>query len=130
MDAALKRVIHPAWTAKPDDWRWTRPGDLGTQGIGSNWRTDPGMFNLLWLSMDLGAPPAVYDIRENHLSVILITGAEQARLAGRPLLEVAALLPLAEFYQLLGPQASRNPAERAYPLLQLLAMRRLSHANS
>lgn len=124
------RLGHPNWMPAPETWEWRRP-DGSRQGFGPYWRQDPGMANLLWLAMDLHRPPAEYDASQNTLYTLLFTHGATATLWGQPLLDMAGVLPLKEFHHRLGsaPYAV-HPVEMAYPLLYLLAERRLAHADA
>lgn len=119
---------NPNWMANPRSWIWTRPDGLA-QGFGPAWRESPGLANLLWLSMDFREPPQVYDATKNSLYMYLMMFAGSSKLHGLPLLDLAGLRSLQAFHTLLPAGetllAGGNSLERAYPLLKLLAQRRL-----
>lgn len=114
----------------PECWLWRRPDGL-PQGFATISSKVPGLANLLWLAMGMDAPPATYNSDINGLYNLVLMEARGAKLAGQPLIEVAGLLPLQRFLALLPQQvASTQPMERAYPLLRVLALERLSHADA
>lgn len=121
-----ERLEHPNWMPNPGSWTWARP-DGARQGFGLIWRDEPGLANLLWLSMDMGRPPATYDSARNTLYGLVLTQMTVAELDGELLTDWAGVLPLSEFHAKLGkaPVSKRNVLENAYPLLYLLAGRRL-----
>jgi hypothetical protein len=123
------RLAHPHWMLRPRSWMWARPDGM-PQGFGNAVYTNPGLSNLLWLSMDMDAPPTAYDAQMNSLYVVLFQGAEFARIGGTPLTDLAALCTLREFVDRLPREPGRHGAEVAYPLLRLLAERRLKHADT
>ena len=134
--ALLARLENPLWMRDPASWVWQR-GDGAPQGPGLLVRAHqrggdhaPGFCNLQWLAMDLDTPPRHYDLGHNLLYSILSLHALGARLAGEPLLDVAGIVPLRQFAAMLPPQVtSSQPAEKMYPLLRVLAERRLAYAN-
>jgi hypothetical protein len=115
---------HSFWMPRPESWVWARPGDGQPQGFGLLARQSPGLCNLLWLSMEMDRPPAVYDAMENGLYMLIMLQGQKARLLGEPLLDVAGLMTLVQFEQALPAEAGFGLAT-AYPLLKLLAKRRL-----
>lgn len=119
---------HPNWMPKPRSWIWARPDGLA-QGFGPGWQLDPGLANLLWLSMDFREPPQTYDATKNALYVYIMVHGPSSKLHGLPLFDLAATRSLEEFVILLPASetllAGGNNLERAYPLLRLLAIRRL-----
>lgn len=128
------RLASPHWMRNPRSWMWAC-SDGRPQGFGVLANDQPGKANLLWLSMDLDAPPRAYDAHTNSLYVLLYREAEFSRLDGQPLADLASMLTLREFAERLPTQQEmfNRPlvgAERAYPLLKLLAERRLAHADT
>jgi hypothetical protein len=122
------RISHPYWMRNPETWTWTRPDGM-SQGFASLMYTQPGLCNLLWLAMDMDRPPSLYNALANPLYMLLVIN-RAAKLRGEPLTDAAGLLSLQQFHDLL-PSASvaLDPVEHAYPLLKLLAARRLDHAH-
>jgi hypothetical protein len=125
--AMCEHLARPYWMPNPQAWIWARP-DGKPQGFGVVAASNPGLANLLWLSMEMDRPPLSYDAAQNGLYSILITQGYGACVGGEPLLDVAGLLPLREFARQLEQPASGQIVEQAYPLLRLLAQRRLDHA--
>lgn len=123
------RLADPLWMDQPERWVWRRP-DGAPQGPALVAQRAPGLANLLWLSMDMAQPPRDYDGIRNPLFTRVVTCAGSAHLAGEPLLDVAGLVPLAEFARMLPQEpASDHPLEQTYPLMRLLAERRLCDAH-
>lgn len=129
LHALWARLAHPWWMPAPHTWTWRRP-DGKPQGFGPITADAPGLANLLWLSLDLGRPPQEYDASQNGLYTLLVMHSSTAKLFGEPLLDVAGLLPLREFAALLAGAGGSHPVERAYPLLSLLAERRMHRADA
>jgi hypothetical protein len=126
--ALTARISYPHWMHRPGTWTWTRPDGM-SQGFSSMIYTQPGLCNLLWLAMDLDRPPEAYNALANPLYMLLVVNRD-AKLRGEPLTDMAALLTLRQFHDLLPEStAAVNPVEHAYPLLRLLAERRLDHAH-
>jgi hypothetical protein len=126
--ALCSRLEQPFWMPDPDKWVWLQP-DGRPQGPGLVSYASPGLTNLLWLALDLPAPPPVFQMTDNLLAGLVLLLAGSSRLVGQPLLDMAALHPLDEFAALL-PEArapGSNSLEGAYPVLRLLALRRLRH---
>lgn len=126
----FKRLASPHWMQNPRSWVWQRE-DGGPQGFGPICKEHPGLANLLWLSMDMVRPPLYYDGVNNALYNAVLVLGHSALLDGEPLFDRAALDPLHQFYNRL-PDAEAPGArglETMYPLLKLLAARRLTHAN-
>jgi len=120
------RLGHPNWMADPTAWYWKRPDGM-PQGFGLGWHAHPGLANLLWLSMDLEHPPQVYDGGTNPLYTSTIMFCGTSKLRDQALLDWTSLGSLQEFHDALPATAPAggNSLERAYPLLKLLAKRRL-----
>jgi hypothetical protein len=116
------------WMPDPASWAWRRPDGM-VQGLAHIYADNPGLANLLWLALDMPAPPRQYNVTDNLLAVLVLAQASRSKLNGVPLLDVAALRTLAEFSRLL-PEAriAGNELEGAYPVLRLLALRRLRDA--
>lgn len=114
-----------AWMARPGDWVWTAPGGQ-PQGFGLNWRDNVGRANLLWLAMDMDTPPSrQYNLRFHQLCMLILTHGEKMGLAGLPLFDQAGTLTLAQFRNV-----CQEHNESIYPLLVLLANRRMEHAHT
>lgn len=123
------QLTDPLWMDQPERWLWRRP-DGAPQGPALITQRSPGMANLMWLSLDMAQPPRDYDAIRNPLFLQIATSAGSARLAGEPLLDVAALVPLARFAAMLSQAPlSAHALEAAYPLLRILAERRLRDAH-
>lgn len=120
------RLENANWMPKPREWVWVRP-DGRMQGFGVLWPDQPGLANLLWLAMDMGSPPQRYDSASNTLFSLVLLHAEMAKLDGGLLHDWAGVLTLRQFHDRLPEKAGPgpNPIERTYPLLKLLAARRL-----
>lgn len=121
--ALYSRLERPFWMPEPASWVWDCDGR--PQGPGLLITCEPGLANLLWLALDLGRPPQVYDLSKNSVMTMLLLAGGAARLAGEPLFDRAALHTLAEFHDLLPGQASGEVLTAVYPLLKMLAARRL-----
>ncbi len=130
MDATLAAVLQRAtrqvnWMPEPDTWMWRR-WDGQPQGFGVGWLNNAGQANLLWLALDLKAPPRQYDARENQLySIIAVHGTGKLY----DLCLLAESVTLAQFRTRIG----EGDAGKAYPALchslRNLADRRLLDAN-
>lgn len=127
----LRRLLTPPnWMPNPTTWTWRRP-DGNPQGFGVTYADDPGMANLLWLTMDLAKPPEHYNGLGNALFTIVLLEAHSAKLGGAPLLHLAALKTLREFHDMLPESGHQgNRLERMYPLLKMLAAERLRNADT
>jgi len=126
--AMYEQLESPFWMPSPGSWVWHRPDGAG-QGFGLMAPHEPGLANLQWLALDMSHPPFSYDASRNLLYSLLQMRSYSARLNGEPLLDVAAVTPLEEFAALLPEKAeSVHDVERTYPLLKVLAGRRLRHA--
>lgn len=124
MDAALAHVLHPAWVLNPDAWVWRTPHGQ-QQWCCINWREYPYLFNLMWLSMDMPAPPQRYDLHENTLAMSIVRQGQHSALGGEPLFNAASCLTLEQFHRALSTKALRGPLMQTQPLLKLLADRRM-----
>jgi hypothetical protein len=125
-----KRLSDPHWMARPLEWFWAGP-DGRPQGFAPLTYSNPGLANLLWLSLDMGSSPQCYDVNRNGLYMLLLLIGHSAQLDGEPLLDLASVLTLREFAARLPATASSGlGAESAYPLLKMLAERRLAHADT
>lgn len=124
-----KMVAHlekPYWMIAPEAWWWVSPSGA-RQTLYSP--TEPGLSNLLWLVMDMDTPPHHYSAALNSMMTLVFACSPAAKLGGVSILDAAAVLPLRDFYDLLvkAPRGT-NPLEETYPVLALLAKRRLNHA--
>jgi len=127
--ALCERLGQPAWMPDPRNWVWrTSAGRLQGPGLIYGYEQGPALANLLWLALDFDHPPKVFDMSSNPLVCLVFGHAYAARLGGNALLDLAALHPLEQFAALLPETSSGNPLEQAYPVLRLLARRRLHHA--
>jgi predicted NUDIX family NTP pyrophosphohydrolase len=115
----------PFWMRNPRSWVWSRPSDGAPQGFGLAAHDSPGAANLLWLSMEMDRPPHSYSATENGLYTLITVQAGRALLGGEPLIDVAGILTLQQFYDRLPDWPVGSGLEQAYPLLKLLAGRRL-----
>ncbi len=129
--AMCAKLTHPNWMREPDTWTWCRPDGM-PQGFGQHWRDEPGVANLLWLSMNRNEPPTHYDATANGLyGAVLMFGAS-SKLLGAPLLHMASTKTLNQFYLALQASSAHvagNRLERAYPLLADFARQRMQNAN-
>lgn len=128
-----------SWVDRPQDWEWRGPGGE-RQGFGlgqpldgdGHHGYDIGRANLLWLSMELTAPPKIYDARHNGLFVMLVLHGAYMRLDGLPLFDQAESLTLTQFRLVCNHGKLTGPANSSgvLPVLKLLAARRLENAIS
>lgn len=119
------------WMDRPGDWVWESIGGQ-LQGFGLSWRDNVGLANLLWLAMDMEAPPKIYHMRTNVLATLLTMHGGQMKLGGLPLFDQSASLTLAQFRNALTIQAfeAPPPCPNISPVLTTLANGRLVYANS
>lgn len=130
--ALYTRLANPMWMERPDDWLWDRRGHPGQrQGWGAGaWRSNPGLSNLIWLSINLDQPPGSYDVNNLHLVQMLVTEGHAAKACGASLFDLAGLKTLHQFGALLTVAPERQTrVEKTYPLLLVYVNRRL-HAHS
>ena len=123
------RLAQPNWMDEPGTWVWQRPSDGALQGFGLDWRSEPGLANLLWLVMDMGTPPREFDLGKHPLCSIILMFGWRAKLCGEMLTDRAAFDTLQEFHDRLPATvaAGAGQMDLAYPLLKRLAARRLAH---
>lgn len=119
-----RRLANPHWMPRPKSWMWLR-GDGMPQGFGTLAYDRPGLANLLWLSLDLDVPPRNYEANLNSLYVLLFQEAEFTFVDGTALTDIASLSTLREFIDRMPTEPGKRGLERAFPLLRLLAERRL-----
>jgi hypothetical protein len=124
VQALCLRLANPHWMPRPQSWMWLR-GDGMPQGFGTLAHERPGLANLLWLSLDLDAPPRTYEAHMNSLYVLLFQEAEFTFIGGTSLVDIAGLSTLREFIDRLPIEPGKRGLERMFPLLRLLAERRL-----
>lgn len=94
-NTALQRAISPNWMPNPDSWNWPmEEGHPPQQGWGRTWRDNPGLANLLWLVMQMGTPPKVWNARSMPRYSMVVMGADGAL---RQVVEIAALNTLEQF---------------------------------
>lgn len=129
VQALVSRLSSPHWMRNPRSWMWAR-GDGMPQGFGLAALERPGLANLLWLSMDLDVPPRLYEANKNTLYVLLFQEAEFVQIGGMSLADLAALSTLREFVERVPCEPGKRGLERAFPLLRLLAKRRLDNADA
>lgn len=129
LHALWARLSNPHWMPRPQAWMWAR-GDGMPQGFGVLSRERPGMSNLLWLSMDLDVPPLMYEATHNSLYVLLFQEAAFTQIGGASLEDLAAVSTLREFADRVPREPGKRSLERAFPLLRLLAERRIDHADT
>lgn len=117
---------NPFWMPSPRSWTWKRP-DGHYQGFAGMGQDNPGIANLLWLTLDMATVPKTYNAAENSLFQYVIVHASKVKIGHIPLLDAASFYTLREFEAMLPHTVpvTRNPLERAFPLLKLLAQRRL-----
>jgi hypothetical protein len=126
--ALYARLENPYWMPEPASWVWDCDGRR--QGPALLITCEPGLANLLWLTLDMGTPPQTYDMSLNPVMSMLMLAGSPAKLAGEPLFDQAALHTLQEFHDLLPAEASGATLTAIYPLLKMLAARRLRHAHT
>lgn len=127
----FQRLRHfGAWMIEPRSWIWTTAGGQ-PQGPGAH-LNEPGLANLLWLSLDMDKAPRQYDARQNQLYSLLATRANKMELDGLPLIAQADGLTLAQFHSLCKTARFAAPAPHPdiAPLLAHLANRRLTYAHT
>lgn len=127
--ARLER--NPRWMPNPERWVWKKP-DGHAQGFAWVTYDNPGLANLLWLCMDMHTPPTDYDAGSNPLWTWVLMYQQTAKVGDLLLVDAANFLSLKEFHDLLpsDPQITRNPLERAMPLMKILAARRMRNEDT
>lgn len=123
--ALCERLANPYWMKDPASWVWKRRDGVA-QGFGAA-GIEPGLANLLWLAMDLGTPPEVYEGSHNALYSAVLIYHPLAALDSAPLTDRAAVDTLQQFHDRLPSKACAPGLEALYPLLKELAARRLRH---
>lgn len=123
------RTHRAAWMDQPGEWAWPTPN--GWHGPALHWRAGQvGLANLLWLALDLAAPPVAYVARDNPLYTRIIVYAGKLLVNDTPLIDHAECLTLEQFRDLCGTGKWAGPGNNILPLLHLLANRRLHHAHT
>lgn len=122
------RTHRAAWMEQPEGWAWPTPN--GRQGPGRHFVAGQvGLANLLWLALDLPAPPASYNGRDNPLYVMLLLHSPVMTVNDMLLIDHAGCLTLEQFRDLCGTGKWGGPGN-ILPLLRLLANKRLNHAHT
>lgn len=115
-----RQLVSPFWT-NPAGWEWRTDGH--TLSL-YNFQEQPGIWNLVWLSLDLDQPVDGYNIRHNSLAVWVMTSAHTTRCRGKTLEELAARHTLEQFAKLL-PATVERMQHKPVEHLVYLAQRRL-----
>lgn len=127
----MQQALNPAWMPLPGNWMWPTP-DGQMQGFGASWRSNPGLANLLWLSLDMEKPPRLFDCRQHELYMLLFTYGQPTCGTLSRLVELAELTRLRDFPRRLEtrPEIARIPRYDLAPLLITLADQRIKHAHT
>ncbi len=124
---ARMRLHRATWMPDPEAWVWHTP-DGRMQGFGHFAQADPGLANLLWLTLDRFDPPVEYACRDNVDYVNILLHSARIHLNGHLITEQAESLTLRQFRDELRTGRVTGVEPRFVARMLALANKRLEHA--